>query len=518
MSDTPIENPTPPEDPNYDPMVVSDDQVLPEKTVQDSPAESLGGKLPYAKAQNAEGDPPNEKMLGVAKAEGGLAMPSATTDIVEASDKLLHNTTEVDPTWASVLEASEASDTDGEMEAALADPNRQWERAVKHGQHRVGSRDLRNPTSDRQPLTGRAAVTAYRGSANNGSIGGQIVCWSSGLSLKFDPLSNSQRYKFHHALTSDRIRAGRSTFGQALSAHMVYSVEAVLEAAESVYSGGNSSLRADVSLGDAILATDFQTLVWGLAQSTYPDGFDMARACIAQPSICNHVVYQRVAPRRMWLVDRTGVSDAQRAMLYDTPRMSMGPDELEKYRKASPRAHQKTVDVLREDGSAVTYVFRVPTLNQMISSGRMWIDEINAAVVGTIGEKASLKERNDMMMDLMRAAAARQYIHWVESIKFPGHEQVITKQEDIARVLEEGVSASDIDLNNFIQAVRNFYEEMTVATVVVSNFVCPACGKHQMRAEGTEAEDEQPPFYIPVEAMNTFFGLTYLHLVALAKR
>lgn len=460
-------------------------------------------------AQNVQPDPPKEPIVKETLQfdPEGVAMPSGISAAIDACEKVLPKKAEDDPLteWEQVIAEGDINGTEGEGEHALSEPDRKWERVITIDNNRLGSH-ARSPQIVGVP-TGRDAVAAYRAKTRSSS-GAVIVMYGSGFKIDFNPMDNSALWLLVREVHNKRDEYGRRSFGLAMTAQMVYTARAFLDAARK--QTARTTLQSDVDLGDAIRVTDFQTLVWGLAQATFDDGIVINRSCMASPTLCNHVATELVLPRRMWLEDRTSLSDEQLRTLANARYGSQDLAALETYQTMFPKLRSREYDVVSSNGSSVKYKLRVPTLNQYIQSADEWINEVNAAVVATIGTQASLNERKAMVHDLCQTAAARQYAHWVESIDIDG--TVVTKTEDIAAILGDVVSSDDVELASFFEAIRVHQEASITTLLVLPNWKCPSCGKHQMYTEGNTPEEQTAPLYTPVEAVNTFFGRTLRRL------
>lgn len=463
--------------------------------------------------QKVQGDPAGEPLVGEAKGTLPLlAMPSALDAGLEAALNHLPENFERPQHWAEVLEVAENVASNGEFESALADQTRDWRRVVTHENKRLGAQSISTPSITGKEVSGDQAVMAWR-SHSRASAGASVFFWGSGFSAKFNAMSNDRMYHLQRELASSRITAGRSTYGVALSQHMVYTAEGILQAARDTLF--KSSLAPGVDLGDALRITDFHTLVWALAVAAFPHGFDIERSCIADPTTCNHTVRERLAVRRMQIVDQNAISDEQRAWMATLQDDKVTLEDLQNYQTKFTKAKTSEYTLQHDDGRTSVMGLRVPTINEFIRDGKLWIDDVNRATVQAIGETASFGERTRMMAELMQLANARQYSHWLEYLSFDGGK--IVHHETLRRILTDDISAEDNLLVQFIDAVRQHNEKTAVSIIAINNFRCPACKKHQIVVKGHEGEEEQPATYVPVEAVSTFFGLMYQKLEMVPK-
>lgn len=463
---------------------------------------------PAAPKQNIQGDPVNEPLVGPAKGNKIiLAVPSADLKTMIAAQAHLPEGFDADLRWGTVMELADTVSTEGEFESSLADPTREWRRIIDHNGKRLTATNLTTPSIAGKEPTGDAALMAYRSHARS-SAGAGIHLWGSGISIKFNALANEALYHISREIASSRITVGRATYGIALSQHMVYTAEVMLEAARAAKF--KSSVHPDVDIGDVIRVTDFSTMVWGLAVATFPQGFDIERGCIADPGTCQHTVKERVAVRRMQVVDYSSISEEQRGWMATLQDNKLTAAELLPYQDKFTKARTRDYTINHGNDQTTTFTLKVPTMNEFISAGKLWVDDVNRATVASIGESASFGERNRMMEELMRVANARQYSHWVESISFDGGK--VTDPSSIRRILAEEISGDDTQLTEFITAVRDFSDKMATSVIAINNFKCPSCHKYQMKAEGTTDEDTQPPVYVPVEVVSSFFALIFQRL------
>ena len=466
-------------------------------------------KLPPVKPQSVEGALPSEPIIVAGNGQfdpNGVSIPSAIGSVLDAADELIPGLDEDgQPTpYEAVLMTAGTTDTEGEGEDAMADPKRDFRRIITSEGRRIGHR-LHRLTSE-VGATPANAVIAYRARTRRAS-GADAQLLASGVQIRFIPMDKTALYRLTHNVHQSRIKLGRATFGIGLSAQMAYTAEAFLN--EARMHAKETSLQHGIDIGDAVRITDFQSLVWAMAAATFSDGFTLNRSCVASPGSCNHVATEHANIVRMMIHDRSSLSEEQLKFMAQIDSQRSTVQELESYQTKFTSLRTSDYEVVNSNGHSSIYTLRVPTLNEYIETSKAWVDEINASVVRTIGEQAALKERNSMMESLARAAAARRYTHWVQSIRTSPDDAPITDRRQIEAILGSVVSEDEVELESFFKAVFNHQEKTTVSLVVAPNWRCPNCNRFQMYTEGTTPEEEQVPLYTPVEAVNTFFGLTF---------
>lgn len=467
--------------------------IKPQNIVNDLATEPVvqASKYPAPSERKSEKDiPPTE-----------VAMPSSLDHVMNAASEELAENSTVDAQWLKNLEATNFTSADGEYESALSDPESTWSRFNQSENKRFGSTNLKAGSIEGREVAGDQALMAFR-SFRKGSAGARVLFYNSGVALKFEKQDNTDLYQISREIFSSRINAGRSSYAKAMSQHMTYTADVILEAARS--SLISSSCKEGVDIGDMIKITDFHTLVWGLAMATWPQGTEITRSCIASPNECHFITREHLNIHRMQLVRQSMLSDAQRAWLATLKDGRDTLEDLQKYQTQFAKLPTNRYSTIIDDKE---YVFnlKVPTINEFISSGKIWIDEIGAAVNRSIGQEASFADRNKMYSDLMFVATARQYSHWVESIEFSGGE---VKEPDSIRMLLGAEISEDNDLMPFfIESVRDFNEKSTASVIAIPNFQCPECKKWQTTVEGSEEDAEQPTTYTPVETVGFFLSL-----------
>lgn len=352
--------------------------------------------------------------------------------------------------------------------------------------------------------TGEAARNLVRSRMRLGTVF-SVPLWHSGFWITLRALPEGELLELHRRILQDKVELGRATYGMLLSSMTSYSAATMREFMMQHMHSSSLQVPEGDNVFNYVEAPDYQALVWGLACATWPNGYQVRRACVTDVEKCQHVSYELIDPQLLLETDTSSLTTLQKAHMAKRGIGSMTLEQVKSYKDAFLRGRNATVPL----GEGMTVTLKNPTLNQYIESSYQWINSLEEQYITalTMDEKA----RNEYLMSQGQAQAMRQYGHYVHSLNIDDIE--IDDPEDLAVSLAD-LSSNDEIRQNFIEAVRKFQNESQISFFGIPNYQCPACKGFQ----NPTAIEGQKHELIVLDATQTFFTLMMQKLAKIRQR
>ena len=162
-----------------------------------------------------------------------------------------------------------------------------------------------------------------------------------------------------------------------------------------------------------------------------------------------------------------------------------------------------------------------PTIEAYTEATNSWIDSIEtmANLAPTFDNDA---DRDNYIYNQTKATKARQYIHWVDSIKYINHIEgeddenitFVKDRNDINAIASSIFSLDNNIIENLTNSVIKYINESTISIIGIPSYDCPACkGKQVIEDELTHF-----PNFIPLDTIMLFFRLLVRRNVLLRLR
>lgn len=339
--------------------------------------------------------------------------------------------------------------------------------------------------------------------------------WNSGIWVTFKPATESEMLELNRIIASDKIQAGRWSYGLALSGTVAYTVDRLFDfALGHVY---NTSIKSDElpisKLRDHIAPQDINSFIWGFLCSVYPSGFHYTTGCVANPAKCHHVVEENLNVSALQWTDCSGLTDWQKRHMSSPAANSQTLESLKRYKEELKRS-QKTAVVLKKGTShEMRITLKTPTVTEYIDQCHRWIGGLVDSVNAVLGMDASDESRNKEINQLNKATTLCQYGHWIESIEYgeisPRPDEAVENSISIIKDLSsiektlKTLSATDSIREEIIDHVLDYINSSTLSVIGVPAYDCPACGKPQ----DTDKKFPRHVNIIPLDVIQVFLAL-----------
>lgn len=341
----------------------------------------------------------------------------------------------------------------------------------------------------------------------------QTPLWHTGIWVTFKAPTESEIVELNRQIFDDKIEMGRHTYGLVYSNTAAYTAQRLVDfALDHIY---DTTLVAEEipsnSLKNVINTQDYPSLIWGFVCTMYPRGFHFSRACVNDPSKCNHVLEALLNLSKLQWVNRAALTAWQKTHMSTRQPNAKNMESVKRYQEELGRVQEKRVVFYKDDPREIAITLKTPTLTDYIESGHRWVGDMVDMVNSALGMDASEKERNTYITRHSQASALRQYAHWIKSVEF--NSNVINDRETIEKTFN--ILSSDNEIrNDLTQSVMNYIDHSTIAVIGIPVYDCPKCGTAQ-------DSDSNLPYHkniIPLDVTQLFFALITQRLTKITDR
>lgn len=408
--------------------------------------------------------------------------------------------------WAASLNGGvDYYTVDGMFTNTLCNPNAVFKQYIETEDKKIAITPISLKARSDSVISGDYARLLVLKKLNLGEIV-NVPLVHSGLNLAIRPPTDRELINFYQTLSAQKISLGRSTGGYIYSNFTAFYVSALIDLImDNIFSVNVASEQLPVAkLKETISVNDLFTLVWGLACSMHPKGFEYERPCLSDPGECTYVARGRLNLTKLLVTDNNALSANQKKHMSFRQANSRTLAQVTEYQ--AEHAHHLHNTKIIDD---ITFKFKVPTIAAYLNAGDRWVASIENELDKHIFDKESDKE--EALNKFALSSVMRHYRHWIESIEIEGNR--IEDEDTIDKLLEE-FSSVDIIREGFHKAVVEFIEKTTISVVGIPVYNCPDCGKSQSTA-GTDTSFVN---YIPLDVLQLFFDLIIRRMQSLARR
>jgi len=374
----------------------------------------------------------------------------------------------------------------------------EWGQGIEINSVRYAGRSQRLPVESGERLVGADALARVTRAVGMGAII-QIPCWHSGIWVSIKAPGDVELYELERRIAMEKVALGRMTKGLVFSNTSVYIAGHLINFILSHLYSSTAPTDDPATIKKILKTQDLPTLIWGMVTAIYPGGYPYRQPCMTDITKCTHIVEALLDIGKLQWVDRSMLSDKQKAIM--TQRSARTTQAtIDEYQSEFGLRVGANVAKLNEQ---MTIEFGSPTIEMYENSGYSWVEAIVSATDSQFGNNLTGKERSDYISDVARTTAPRQYSHWVKAIEVTDEKGITTRIEDRASIEACTVQIASVDdvKRTFIKAVGAFIDATTVCVIGYLNYACPKCGELQMKANGPKSR------IIPIDMMQVFLTL-----------
>lgn len=373
-----------------------------------------------------------------------------------------------------------------------------WTNEMDHDGHplRAG-----RPRQDPKQVTDRNLA---RYMLNRSKIGStvDVPLYSSGIWLRIRNPTLHAIAEMQDRMADLRVSLGTWTKGMSFSNTSETIASIAFNFALDHVEESNIHFSSIADLKDRISQLDMNILIWAFACTMYPDGFDFAYPCLADPKK-EHITRERLNLLRLFWTDESSLTKRQKVHMAKrfTP---ITDDDLKEYRKEATRGGSRRVMIDEENGFGVE--LSVPTLTDYETYGSEWIQSVIALSGNVMSEPPESTRRQERIDAIASQSVANWYGHWVSGIVIRGVDDIedrVTTAEDVIDETLSTVFSDSLYADKFLSAVRTFIADSKISVVAIPSFKCPVCDT----PAATEF-NKRYPHLIELDALSQFFTLS----------
>ena len=395
-------------------------------------------------------------------------------------------------------------------------PGREWINIVRAATYTVPYKDYFTKTVERQEASFRQTVASERGplaasqpkfKEKEGTsftgekavlrmqsllgMGGiiQIPLWHSGFWITFKAPTEAAMLELNRRIADEKIALGRQTYGLAFANTSVIFAGHIMDFAMNHIYETSIKEKDGLNIREKISSLDIPLIAWGLACIIWPRGFAYARAVMDASGEQNKIIREKINVGKLLWTDTSALTPWQIAHMASRHGGNMTTDSLDRYRNEFTRGQGRTLKL----SDVVSVELRVPNLDQYLTSGQAWVNNIVSMVDRAFGLPPDEDVRNEYIRDQGKATNMRQYSHWCKSIVVG--EDVTEDQETLDKMFD-ALSSDDGIRDAYFAGIKDYMEDATISIVAVPT----------LEEEG-KMELPRFPHLLPLDAMSVFFIL-----------
>ncbi len=364
--------------------------------------------------------------------------------------------------------------------------NGEWHQRVPYNGGELGLRKIGSkPREGEGPLTGERGVSAIAGALDMGSYI-EVPLWHSGLWIKLKPIGDLSLLNLDDALSNERMLTARFTNGFSFGNSGATIQRILFEFfVKNLYDCSLKDYNYEV-LSKVMLVTDLLPAFGALAAVVYPNGFPIAVPHIGNIVECIHTERAVADLSRMYLTDVKRLTSEQITFMGDrTKKRSV--EEIMAYQQMgvvskatefvinnSDEADDGFLDNVGHD-KRITFTFKTPCVGDALSTNEKWINSIYELINKVAPQDIDEKRVEALLNEYIDISIMREYTPYIKSIS-RGTIALLETRSEIENILEL-MSSKDNERKAFIEAVKKYIVDSTIAAFGVLNFDCPSCEK-----------------------------------------
>lgn len=441
------------------------------------------------------------------------AFPDETTKVLQNMPNINLADNDKSKKWAdTVSEGLELGTFREVLKDSLYQENEQYRQHNEINNISLEAQTPKYKPVENQNLSGERAVLRMISHLGLGSLF-QVPLWHSGFWITFKPPTESEIIELNRSIMADKVTFGRYAYGLLHSNTTVFTINKLIDFALShVY---DTTIKPESfsldKLKDIISSQDIHSLLWGFICTMYPQGFNYSRACIADPEKCNFIIEETINVTKLQWTSISSLTEWQKNHMSGRQPKTKDLETIKRYKDELNKIQDKKITINKDTDKEISITIKSSNITDYVESGYRWINDIVNIVDKTLGQDASIKEKNSLITRYGQAAAMRQYIHWIKSLEYSTN--IIDDKETI-ELLISTLSSDNVIYEEFIKAVVEYINTSTISIIGIPVFDCPSCGKVQ------ENKLDLPNFtnIIPIDVVTVFFGLLFQKLSRLMER
>ena len=398
----------------------------------------------------------------------------------------------------------------------MKDTGADWNQGLEYDGKDLNVRPIPVNKNMKGTLSGNKAVLKF---SNFLGVGGvtQIPLWHSGFWISLNPISEVDIIDLEIRIGENQIALGRKTNGAVFSNDEVVYNRILMDFVISHMSDTTIKLNDDEDIRDYMCMQDMYTIILGLIEAIKPNGFNVLLACKNAVKLdkkngmkCDYSVSGTVDPKKLLWVNRNGLSKDQIKHMTSRSPYSVSTEDVVSYQDNLSVLNDKEVNITTTSDNVITIIIKVPTIQEHISHGTMWVESVIDMVEDLLGNDNSEEAKNIKINEMSKATLLNTYLHFIKEIRTDDGVNV-TDSSDISEVLNLFVKDKEL-YGAVVREIKSYINENKISVIGTPVYTCPTCKEDQDGGPGAFTE------IIPLNVISTFFDLSTLRKSQAMKR
>lgn len=411
------------------------------------------------------------------------AAPSSTQEeLVRRMPNLSRDSAPSDARWASSFFGGQLNvPLNNDVETSLYREGSDWRQGVTVNGESIYSTIPRFPTPNNARLEGAQAIQAAFQHMELGDIF-HAAMWNSGFWVSFKPAPDSLWITINRLLGTEVMNISRETYGILHSTATSLAISTIIDSILPYVYGTsvNPNEMPLTSIPEHLSVLDEHDFIWGFIVANYPNGFNIERSCVADPSKCRHVIKELLHVREMQFVDNAALPENMKAHMRSRSIGSMSLKSVKEYQEKLHQTTDAVITLSTASGATASMKLSTPSSQRKNQQADQYIDSTREDVLRSVTSDTPASQRTTLYNEYLSATEMRLYQHWVKEITLGTNS--INDPNDIAQTL--GMWTRDATLRTqFFEQVQKFINNTSLSAIALEAATCPNCGQSHSREE-----------------------------------
>lgn len=274
-----------------------------------------------------------------------------------------------------------------------------------------------------------------------------------------------------------------------------------------------------------ILLSDVQTIITGIVNAMYPEGYSITRSCKNNFSLkedgttnCNFKVTGLLKPNLLVFKNNKLISQEMIVHMAKRKKDSVSVEEVLHYQNTLNVGNQTKVVEFKDDVYDNTYklTLNIPNIEDYQYMLNIWSSDLENNLERFLEAGDSLDKKQKKATKILNASYLTYFLSYIKDI-----EQVNGVTGDIMSTVDvisdikfhtiKGMLEIMSPINSIIgeieNEIKNYIHGSSVAIVGLPNFTCPTCKSLQSEPQGRDYDN-----IIPLDMMKLFFVLSQIRV------
>lgn len=434
------------------------------------------------------------------------AAPASQQELMRSFPNMRALNSQSDVSWAqSFVGSMQMSPVNNELDAALSREGSEWRQGFQHNGDTVRSVTPKKKVVNNSELTGDEAIQAAVRHMRIGDLF-HTQLFNSGFWVTFKPAPESVWMDINRQLGMEVGGITRRTYGLLHSTSTALAVSTIINAIlPHVFATSVDSKEMPITSIPKYLSTqDEHDFIWGFVAANHPQGFNIKRSCIADPSKCKHEIEETIQVSELQICDWSALTPDMRTHMYNRAYGAMKLADVLSYQQKLMDRLESTIDLTGMMGHTTRLKLRIPSSETKDRMNQAYVTEVQQNVLSVVSEDTTPQERARLYQERETATEMRLYQHYVQRIDLGTNS--ISSPEDIAKTLGEWTR--DYKLRgSFFDGMSKFINDSAISVIGLEAAVCPKCNADHSRPGQTLRGQID---YVPLDIVQVFSHLAEL--------